>query len=116
MKSSWGTAIVTAAILLATLTPASAVPKVGVSGADLAVHVTMFGLWGALATWAWPRSTGTVVVVGLGFALLTELLQLLVPGRSFALSDLLADAAGVLVGAAIALWALRRQDRSANSA
>lgn len=117
MKPPWATAVVTAAILLATLTPASAVPKVGISGADIVVHVAMFGVWAAVATWSWPRSAGAVVVVGLGLALLTELLQLVVPGRAFAWTDLIADALGVFLGAATALLVIRRgQDKSANRA
>ena len=45
----------------------------------------------------------TLGLVALG--VLIEFLQLWSPGRSFEVGDMLADAAGVIVGASIGLWA-----------
>ena len=79
------------------------VPDTGVSipGADKVVHVVLFGLH----TWALARVAGlrwAVLLMG-GHALASELVQGFVVGtREADPLDLLADAVGVVVGAAAA--------------
>ena len=79
--------------------------------ADEAVHLVLFAVLGWLAGRALlagrGRRGGPVLCLGLltGYALLTELLQLLVPGRSCEAGDLAADVAGAVLGT----WIARRQ-------
>lgn len=67
---------------------------------DKLVHFAMFALCSWLVARAWLREFGTarLLLLMLGFAALTECLQLLVPGRSGDLPDFFADALGVMVG------------------
>lgn len=86
--------------------------------APLATHVGAFALVGALARlimtdsrWAMP--VALVLAAGLGVAL--EMLQLVVPGRTFAVLDLCASVVGsvlgvLLAGLALAILARRGRD------
>lgn len=75
----------------------------GFSGMDLLVHVTVFGLWGFAVGWELPnRQVWALVVLGVGLAVCTEVLQIAVPGRAFSWWDLLADGTGALIGVAAA--------------
>lgn len=114
----WASAAVTLVILVATMTPGSAVPKVGFDGADVVVHVVAFAAWGLVVSRELSVGPGLVWVAGMVLALCTELLQMLVPGRTFAMWDLVSDAVGLAAGAALAAWLTRRkgQDSSANRA
>src|SRR4051794_13990880 len=80
------------------------------SGADKLAHVFLFGTFALL----WLRSDKqrllTILAVGLVYGAALELYQeWLIPGRSGSTDDLLADAVGLLIGAAVqACWARRR--------
>lgn len=81
--------------------------------ADKLVHAGMFAVLGGLATSAWRgrlwrvRWWWTLLVLGA----VTEGLQFWVPGRSPNVGDVVADAVGLLLGAALSLVLLgwRRQ-------
>lgn len=70
---------------------------------DKLAHFCLYGILGALAGWGWSRHQPPIgrgwpvlaaVLVGVG----DEWHQRIVPGRSAELGDLIADAAGILVG------------------
>jgi VanZ family protein len=86
-----------------------------VIGFDKLVHAALFAVQAALAGWAlaardrpaWPAGVGVVV-----FAVATELEQQFIPSRSMELGDILADAAGAVIGLAVfAALAPRRRER-----
>jgi hypothetical protein len=86
--------------------------RVPVPSPDKLVHVTLFAGFAALWTVAaWPRrALAAVVVAGLLLAAGTELVQAApVVARDGNLPDLLADALGVVVGAAVTPPLLRRR-------
>jgi hypothetical protein len=83
------------------------------SGADLAVHVALFGAMAFGAVSFCHRPLGLALLAGLTAILggVLEVAQTLVPSRSFDLKDALADASGAamgLVAALIVLYALIR--------
>lgn len=95
--------VVTALILLVTLIPGRAVPDVGFSGIDLVVHVSVFGLWGAATGWELPHvGFGVLLGAGVALAVVTEVTQIMVPGRAFSWWDLVADTLGASVGLLLA--------------
>jgi VanZ family protein len=87
-------------ILVAVLLPGSQVPDVGITGIDKLAHITLFGIWITAVrydfqnefNWLWA------LAVGLGFSVLTEVLQILVEGRTFDLTDIVADMVGLVLG------------------
>lgn len=91
---------------------------------DKLAHVLAYGLLAALwvraqyflTTWPIVRLTLTAMGASLGYGAIDELHQSYVPGRDASLLDLLADAAGAVLGALLAAgfyvlgyaWARRR--------
>ncbi len=80
--------------------PGSSVPDVDIVGIDKVAHVGLFALW-AIAlrrdfagnfSWQWTLACGLV------FSAMTELLQIAVEGRSFDVTDIIADAGGLVLG------------------
>lgn len=118
MRFPWISGLVTAVILVAMLTPAEAIPDTGFNGMDVVVHVVTFTLWGAAVSREFRAAPGMVLLAGMGLALGTELLQLLIPGRAFSLWDMLSDLVGLVIGVGIGAWwrARRDQESSANRA
>ncbi len=97
----YATAVVTVLIIIAVLIPGSDLPEVGIGGFDKFVHITMFMTWAWAVRWDFSSEKFRFVLaffVGLLFSLLTEVLQLLVEGRSFDIYDMAADAIGLAVG------------------
>ncbi|MDY6771065.1 MAG: VanZ family protein [Candidatus Nanohaloarchaea archaeon] len=80
----------------ASLAPGTGVPGSGVPG--ILLHLAAYLVLGLLASAAFPirfeRSRLRVVATVVGIGVLFELLQLVVPGRVFALPDLVANIAG----------------------
>jgi VanZ family protein len=71
-------------------------------------HLTEFGILGFL--WmlyisGFEKERGYVIVwvSGFGIALLDEIIQIVVPGRAFQLSDLLIDLSGIILGSLIVI-------------
>ncbi|MBL8966890.1 MAG: VanZ family protein [Spirochaetaceae bacterium] len=104
----------TVVVLAALLMPGDDLPEVGLPGLDKLAHVVLFGCW-ALALrfdrdlfrtrpWLLAAAAG-------GFGLCGEVLQLLVPSRSFDLLDLAADLAGGLLAAAWGAAPVRTAER-----
>ena len=80
--------------------------------APLATHVAAFTLVGALARLSMPASRwGIPVAWAMALGIAVETLQLVVPGRAFAVRDLLANLVGsglgILVGAIVLVIAAR---------
>ena len=92
----------TALILTAILLPGSKIPDVGFSGIDKLVHFTLFYLWSLAIRFDFEKNFKWKLawVAGLIFSLLTEVLQILVEGRSFDYYDIVADGIGLSVGIA----------------
>lgn len=100
-------------ILVLTLLPSQAVPGGGLLGRyhlDKAAHVALFAVFvvllgRALVQQGVGQALSKAMVLGLAYGLLTELLQeWMGQGRHGDVWDLLADGAGVILGAVWARW------------
>lgn len=97
----YATAVVSILIIIAVLIPGSNLPDVGMGGFDKIVHIGMFTVWAWAIRWDFQSEKfpyAIVFVTGLLFSLLTEVLQLLVEGRSFDIYDMAADMIGLALG------------------
>jgi VanZ family protein len=95
----WPTIIVSLGILVVVLLPGSTIPNPKIVGLDKVVHFTMFFIWIIAVSYDFSfLNKWILLLVGIFFSVLTELFQLLVDSRSFEVYDVLADAAGVIVG------------------
>lgn len=99
------------AIFIGTHLPAKAVPKMEVS--DKFQHFGAYAVLAFLLAWAIPTRKGFYVrhaAITFGIVILygclDELTQYFVPGRSSSLGDLMADAAGALIGLGL-YWTCR---------
>jgi VanZ family protein len=79
-----------------------------------ALHAPAFaglGLWLALAFGAWPASArgAWVLAIGIGYAVVSELHQLGVPGRTASAMDVALDVAGLVIALCLFMvWRARR--------
>jgi len=93
------------------------IPGAGTPGLDKAVHLLVFALTVfAAARLLAPRlrfPIGWVVIVAFVHAVLVELVQLAMPGRSGDAADVLFDVVGIALG--VAIWSGERVLRSAAS-
>lgn len=97
----FATIITSLLIIIAVLIPGKNLPDVHIGGYDKLIHMAMFAAWALAVRYDFssrPLSYLTVLAVGLLFSALTEVLQLLVEGRSFDVYDMGADALGLVVG------------------
>lgn len=97
----YATLVISVLILIAVLIPGRDIPDVGFGGIDKIVHIGMFATWALAVRYDFdskPFPTWIVVLVGLIFSASTEVLQIMVEGRTFDVYDMAADAAGVIVG------------------
>jgi VanZ family protein len=91
----------TVLILVAISIPISRIPHTGFISLDKTVHLFMFYTWSLSAQFdtsikfRWNR----ILFIGIGFALLTELLQLTTKSRSFDWYDWLFDSIGLVLAA-----------------
>jgi VanZ family protein len=111
----WAPAIVWAAfIFVCSSLPGTTYPSTDLPNADKLVHIVLYGVLGALAV---RGLGGRGVRVWLGAAAVAalygvtdELHQLFIPFRSADVEDAVADAAGALLGAALAIGFLKWRD------
>lgn len=99
-------------IMLVTLAPGKAIPKVGIIQVDKFVHFFLFVVWMILTSSSilkirYLKSEARYALIltglcGLGIGVMTECIQYYVTGRSFSLPDMLANATGVFSGYLIA--------------
>jgi VanZ family protein len=95
------TILVSFLIIVAVLIPGSQIPDPGIVGLDKFVHIGMFATWAIAVLYDFePRTIQFlyVFIAGTTFSLLTELVQILVEGRTFDLYDIFADFAGLAIG------------------
>jgi VanZ family protein len=97
----YATVIVSILIIIAVLIPGSTLPDVEVGGYDKLIHTAMFAAWTVAIRYDLDKkklNNFRLFAGGLLFSGLTEILQLLVEGRSFDVYDMAADALGLLIG------------------
>jgi VanZ family protein len=97
----YATLIVSLLIIIAVLIPGSNLPDVGLGGLDKIVHIGMFATWAVAVRHDFYNQRFnffSLFLAGLVFSLITELVQLMVEGRTFDFYDMLADAIGLLIG------------------
>jgi VanZ family protein len=100
----YATLIVSVLIVIAVLIPGPDLPDVDIGGFDKLIHMAMFGAWALAVRYDFNRTPFPLFgffATGILFSGLTEVLQLLVEGRTFDLYDMAADAVGLLAGFAI---------------
>lgn len=96
----YATLTVSLLIIVAVLIPGGNLPDISIGGYDKLIHMGMFLLWGLAVRYDFNVRFRFVpfFLAGIAFSLLTELLQILIEGRSFDVYDMLADFAGLFVG------------------
>lgn len=94
------TILVSVLIVTAVLIPGRDLPDVNIGGYDKLIHLVMFATWAVAVRYDFKDRFSLAMIFGAGllFSLLTEVLQLLVEGRSFDLYDMAADGMGLIVG------------------
>jgi VanZ family protein len=94
------TAFSTLLILVAVLLPGSQVPDVGFAGIDKLAHIALFALWAVCVRLDFTPGFRWQLWLagGLLFSFLSEVLQIMVEARTFDWMDMVADAAGLLLG------------------
>ena len=101
-------------LLVALLLPGDDVPKVSLPGLDKLIHVLLFGCWALALRFDWEafRRRPELLLLAVAIAaLLSEALQLFVPGRSFDLLDMAADLVGAVLTAAFGAQAIKLADK-----
>lgn len=99
----YATLIVSVLILVAVLIPGRDLPDVKIGGYDKFIHLLMFATWGIAVRFDFNRTPfrfGLFFLLGIAFGALSEVLQILVEGRSVDIFDMLADVVGLIIG----LW------------
>lgn len=84
------------------LMPQEYLPE-GVDIWDKLSHAVAFGVIALSAALGWPHKgfLRSLAMPLLGFGMLIEVMQLLIPGREFSLLDILADGVGILLAGAV---------------
>ena len=91
-------------ILVLTTMPTSGVGKVKIPHLDKAVHAVLFGVFSLLISWFLNKSKDLkqtqfiAITTSIGYGVIIECIQYLLPYRSFSLLDILADAVGAIGG------------------
>jgi VanZ family protein len=95
-------------ILIATLIPGKAIPKVGFFQIDKVVHFFIFGVLMFLSCYALKKSyeytgkplrfIGIALIYSLALGIIIELIQQYVPGRGPSVADVVANSIGVALG------------------
>lgn len=95
------TVIVSILIIIAVLIPGGDLPDVNIGGYDKLIHMVMFAAWAVAIRFDFDRTPfpyARFFALGVIFSAVSEILQLLVEGRSVDLYDMLADTAGLVIG------------------
>jgi len=97
----YATVIVSLLIVIAVLIPGQDLPDVDIGAYDKLIHMAMFAAWAVAVRHDFSARMirfPVIIVGGLLFCAMTELLQLLVEGRSFDVYDMAADVVGLIAG------------------
>ena len=108
------TFFVSVLIIIAVLIPGSNLPDVSIGGYDKVIHIAMFIAWALAVRFDYNRQPfhyALVFLIGIIFSAFTEVLQILVEGRSFDIYDMAADAIGLVIGLAISGPVIRWADQ-----
>jgi VanZ family protein len=97
----------TVIILVAILWPGSKLPDLKIVGFDKIAHFCIFLGWAVAVVHDFNPKWYVLLLAAFLLALLTEVIQLKVEGRTFDLYDLLADATGAIVGLAVSAFVIR---------
>lgn len=118
----YATIVVSLLIIIAVLIPGRNLPDVSIGGYDKLIHLIMFAVWAVAVRYDFrtkPVGNIAIILAGLLFSCLTEVLQILVEGRSFDIYDMAADTIGVVVGLLISKpllkWVTRDESPPENS-
>lgn len=95
--------IATVLVIIAVLLPGSLIPSTRWP-VDKVVHFIMFTGWTSAIIMEFNVKWVKALIVGLLFALFTEVIQIPIEKRTFDLNDMLADGAGVLFAVANSSW------------
>lgn len=101
----YATLVVSLLIVVAVLVPGRDLPDVHIGGYDKLIHMSMFLVWVLAACYDFGvkvRTRYLLFIAGVLFSVFTEIIQILVEGRSFDLYDMAADIAGLVIGLLIA--------------
>ena len=110
----YATLLASTLIIIAVLIPGSNLPDVGMGGFDKLVHIGMFTVWAVAIRYDFNSDRFPFVLAflaGLTFSVFTEVLQLMVEGRSFDVYDMAADAVGLLLGLMVSGMVLKVVNR-----
>ena len=97
----YATLLVSILIIVAVLIPGNDLPNVSIGGFDKVIHIGMFAVWAVAVRYDFNTPKFRYFLVfgyGIVFSAITEILQLLVEGRSFDIFDMAADAIGLIIG------------------
>jgi VanZ family protein len=107
-RYTWPAIVWSLVILIATLIPGKAIPKVGFFQIDKVVHFFIFGILMFLSCYALKKThdyTGKPVrfirialLYSLALGIVIELIQQYVPGRGPSVADVVANSIGVALG------------------
>ncbi|MFF1831725.1 VanZ family protein [Paenarthrobacter sp. NPDC058040] len=80
--------------------------KDAAAAVEFVSNIVMFVPFGGLVRFLWPSrwTWWRILLLGAATSTLIELTQLLIPGRVTALSDVIANTAGAVIGALVARW------------
>lgn len=87
--------------------------KEAAAGVEFISNIVMFVPFGGLVTLLWPSRWNwwRMLLLGAATSTFIELGQLLIPGRVTALSDVIANTTGAVIGTLAAKWLHRRQNQ-----
>ncbi|AMB41447.1 MULTISPECIES: VanZ family protein [Paenarthrobacter] len=82
-------------------------------GVEFVSNIVMFVPFGLLATFLWPGRWNwwRMLLLGAATSTFIEITQLIIPGRVTALSDVIANSAGALIGAVVARQVYRGSEQ-----
>lgn len=103
-------------VLIAIMTPGDDIPSVGITipHIDKVVHLGMFGGVSVCFYWDYVQSMKKMpslllsLIALVGFAAMTEIIQLYVPKRSCDYRDFIADSIGILLAIGISRQVIRK--------
>jgi VanZ family protein len=123
-RAFWPCLLYGATILVLSSLPGQSLPATTLLRMDKLLHAVEYALLAGLVVRGlvlhrphWRRSTVLLLAVatGAGFGVFDEIYQRLTPGRSSSILDVVADAAGALLGALLAIWLLHRRQEIAGA-
>lgn len=116
----WPAILFAVLIFIFSSLPGDKLPEIRFGLGDKFIHVIEFGLFGIFLYHAFRFSSPiskpyfATLCVGIVYALLDEIHQLFVPGRSCEIWDFIADLVGIIIFAGLSAWINRLPDNTAD--